>query len=241
MKRALVLQHVDRDHPGRFLDFFAADDILPEVVRLWAGEEIPNLASFDFMFALGGPQDTWQEAEYPWLVMEKEVIREWVAVRAKPYFGVCLGHQLLCDALGGEVGFAERGEHGIHNVDLTEVGKSHRLCSGLEQSNPVVQWHMAEVKRVPEGGVILASSDRCVTQCVAINDHAVGTQFHSECSPQTVAGWTATPGYVPLYEKHRGPGSYRQFVEEAYPLMGRMTAMTRRIYDNLVESSGLRK
>ena len=123
----------------------------------------------------------------------------------------------------------------------TEAGKSHRLCQGLEPSNPVVQWHMAEVKRVPEGAVVLASSDSCVAQCVAINDHAIGTQFHSECSPQTVAGWTATPGYVPLYEKHRGPGSYRQFVEEAYPLMHRMTAMTRRIYDNLVESSGLRR
>ena len=61
MKRALVFQHMDYDHPGRFLDFFSEDGIVPEMVRLWEGQEIPNLAPYDFLFVLGGAQDTWQE------------------------------------------------------------------------------------------------------------------------------------------------------------------------------------
>ena len=103
MKRALVFQHMDHDHPGRFLDYFAEDAIIPEPVRLFEGQAIPSLADYDFLFVLGGAQDTWQEDQHPWLAAEKQAIREWVVERAKPYFGVCLGHQLLATALGGEV------------------------------------------------------------------------------------------------------------------------------------------
>ncbi len=65
MKRALIFQHMDHDHPGRFLDFFAEDHIIPEFVRLWEGEEIPNLSPYDLLFVLGGKQDTWEEPEFP--------------------------------------------------------------------------------------------------------------------------------------------------------------------------------
>ena len=67
MKRALVFQHMDHDHPGRFLDFFAEDGIVPEPVRLFEGQGIPSLAPYDFLFVLGGAQDTWQEDQFPWL------------------------------------------------------------------------------------------------------------------------------------------------------------------------------
>ena len=104
MTRALILQHMDHDHPGRFLDWFAEDGIVPDFVRVFEGQEVPSLANYDLMFVLGGSQDTWEDARFPHLAMEKAAIREWVWDRAKPYFGVCLGHQLLATALGGEVG-----------------------------------------------------------------------------------------------------------------------------------------
>ena len=61
-----------------FLLAFAADGIVPEQVRLFEGQEIPPLAPYDFLFVLGGSQDTWQEDQFPWLVAEKQAIREWV-------------------------------------------------------------------------------------------------------------------------------------------------------------------
>src|SRR5258708_3771618 len=100
MKRALIFQHMDHDHPGRFLDYFAEDRIVPHFVRLWEGEDIPALKDFDVMFVLGGKQDIWEEPDYPWMTAEMGAIREWVVERAKPYIGVCLGHQLLNAALG---------------------------------------------------------------------------------------------------------------------------------------------
>lgn len=241
MKRALVFQHMDHDHPGRFLDYFAEDGIIPEPVRLFEGQEIPNLAPYDFLFVLGGAQDTWQEDEHPWLVAEKAAIREWVMDRAKPYFGVCLGHQLLAAALGGEVALAEGKEVGVFDVTLTEDARSHRLMAGLGETHKVMQWHMAEVKRAPQQARVLASSALIPVQSLAIDEHAMSTQFHCEFTPQTVAGWSSMPGYVSSLEKHLGEGAYPRLVAESFPLMPDMARMTRQMYDNLVTATGLRK
>lgn len=241
MKRALVFQHMDHDHPGCFLDFFAEDGIIPEPVRLFEGQAIPNLASYDFLFVLGGSQDTWQEDEHPWLAAEKQAIREWVMERAKPYFGVCLGHQLLATALGGEVAPAEQGEVGVFDVALTEEAKTDRLMQGLAPRHKVMQWHLAEVTRVPQGARVLASSDLVPVQALAIGDHAVSTQFHCEFTPQTVLGWSSLPSYIASLERHMGEGAYPRLVRQSYPLMPQMARMTRAVYGNLAAATGLRR
>ncbi len=239
MKRALVLQHMDHDHPGYFADLFAEDGIVPEFVRLFEGEEIPVLAPYDLMLVLGGAQDTWQTDDHPWLVNEKAVIREWVWDKAKPYIGICLGHQLLCDALGGQVAKANGSEVGVFDVQLTDDGVAHPFFSGLDSSQKVMQWHHAEVARAPQGAQVLASSGLTHVQSVAIDRHALGTQFHCEFSPQTVAGWSSIPGYVQALEREYGSGAYGRLKDECYPLMPQMGRMTRRIWDNFKTSAGL--
>ncbi|MGE3874080.1 MAG: type 1 glutamine amidotransferase [Parvibaculaceae bacterium] len=241
MKRALVLQHMDHDTPGRFLDFFAADGIRPKSVRLWEGQGIPALKDFDLMFVLGGAMDVWELEENPWLAGEIEVIREWVAERGKPYIGLCLGHQLLAKALGGEVGIAREGEVGVHEVTVNGEARGHRLFEGLSGGYKVMQWHHAEVKTPPKDAVVLASSPRTAVQAIAIDDHALGLQFHAEFSAQTVAGWESLPNYIAALERELGAGAYARVSAEAYPLMPQMGAMAQRIYDNLKSASGLAK
>ena len=239
MKRALVLQHMDYDTPGRFLDFFIADGILPQSVRLWAGQEIPPLKDFDLMFVLGGAMDVWEVEENPWLTGEMEAIREWVAERSKPFIGLCLGHQLLAKALGGEVALAQQGEVGVHEVTVNGAAKGHRLFEGLSGSYKVMQWHHAEVTTPPKDATVLAASPRTAVQAIAIDDHALGLQFHAEFSAQTVAGWESMPSYVAALERELGAGAYAKVCGEAYPLMPQMGAMAQRIYDNLKSASGL--
>ena len=241
MKRALILQHMDHDNAGRFLDFFAEDGVHPDTVRLWEGETIPDLKPYDLLLVLGGAMDVWHEQEYPWLIGEKQAIREWVGERARPYLGLCLGHQLLADALGGKVELAQKSEVGVHAVTIGDQAARHPLFSGLTGTHPVMQWHLAEVTAPPPGAKVLAHSPAAKIQAIAVGDHALGLQFHAEFTPQSVATWASLPGYIDALDRNLGPGAYDRVSREALPLMPRMGAMTRRIYDNLMQASGLKK
>ncbi len=236
MKKVLVIQHMDHDHVGRFGEFFAEDGILPVTVRPFKGEAIPALDNFDLMFVLGGAQNTWQEAEFPYLVAEKQAIREWVTVRAKPYFGICLGHQLLADALGGSVGLATAAEVGVCDVE-TKDGKS--LLAGLPTRMKVMQWHHAEVQRVPDGGKVLAHSATTAVQAMQVGNHAFSTQFHCEFTPQAVLGWAAVPSYVAALEKELGEGAHARLIEQCWPQMPGMARHTRMLWQNFKRISGL--
>lgn len=234
MKRVLVFQHMDHDTVGRFADYFAEDGYLPQAVRLWEGQPIPSLKEFDFLFVLGGAQDVWQTDEYPWLVAEKEAIREWVLNLARPYIGICLGHQLLADSLGGKVGPSETSEVGVHRVRFSDGPDSHHFAHGLTGEHWVMQWHHAEVKEAPLQARVLASSPRANVQAIAIDRHALGLQFHAEFTPQTIASWESQPSYLAALERSLGQDGYARLVREALPLMPAMGAMTRRIYDNFM-------
>ncbi|MEM7238775.1 MAG: type 1 glutamine amidotransferase, partial [Pseudomonadota bacterium] len=95
----LVLQHAACEHPGFFRSLLREDGHSWTAVELDEGETPPPLDGFDALWVMGGPMDTWQEDAHPWLAGEKELIHEAVAVRGLPFFGLCLGHQLLACAL----------------------------------------------------------------------------------------------------------------------------------------------
>ena len=135
---------------------------------------------------------------------------------------------------------ADEAEVGVFDVTLTEEARGDRLMAGLAPSHKVMQWHFAEVKRAPEAARVMAGSRRAAIQSLAVDAHALTTQFHCEFSPQSVAGWSSLPNYVAALEKHLGPGAYPRLMRESYPLMPAMARMTRQMYENFKASSGLR-
>ena len=76
--RFLVFQQIACEHPAIFRDFLEADGIAWDAVELDEGEAVPEFGGYDALLVMGGPMDTWQEAEHPWLVAEKRAIRRWV-------------------------------------------------------------------------------------------------------------------------------------------------------------------
>jgi GMP synthase-like glutamine amidotransferase len=230
----LVLQHIPFEHPGIFRDFLAADGIAWDAVELDAGEPIPALDGYDALWVMGGPMDVWQEAEHPWLVAEKRAIREAVADRGMPFLGLCLGHQLLGEALGGRVGSMERAEVGIHDVDLTEAGAADPLLVGLPMRFKALQWHGAEVAEAPPGAVVLARSPACDIQAIRVGRRAYGLQYHIELTAETVREWGDVPAYQRSLDRILGPGALPRLEHEAGQLMAEFNQNARRLYDNFM-------
>jgi GMP synthase-like glutamine amidotransferase len=240
--KALVLQHVDVEHPGVIREFFASDRIDYDTVELDAGEEIPALEPYDFMLVMGGPQDVWQEAEYPWLVSEKAAIRRFVMDMQRPYLGICLGHQLLATAIGGHVRAARQAEVGIMPIQFTALGREHALFRGISEPLTVLQWHAAEVYSLPAGTEVLAFSPACRIQAFRYGPVAYGLQCHIEITERTVAEWAAIPAYAAALERAMGKGAVTELQQAVSLQLPRFNEDARSLYRNLMSViSGLNK
>ena len=230
--KILVMQHGEFDGPGEFGRLFEADGHGWTPVHLYAGELPPSLDGFDALVVGGGIMDVWEEDIHPWLATEKALIREAVLERGLPYIGLCLGHQLLACALGGEVGRAAQPEVGVKTVRLTPDGAASPLLEGVPAEIPCVQWHGAEITRLPEGARVLAASPACAVQAMSWGPHAVSTQFHMEVEAQTATNWTADRVARDTLDVHMGPGGAGRLIADCAANMDRFRAFSGRVYRN---------
>ena len=187
--RILVLQHAWVEAPGVLDGALDVDDHPRTHVHLDAGERSPPLDRFDALWVLGGPMDVRAESDHPWLVREKRVVREAVLERGLAFLGICLGHQLLADALGGRCDDAERPERGVFPVVLTEAGRRSALFEAFTTPFDALQNHSVQVSEAPSGCTVLATSERAPVQAMARGPRVASVQFHLESPPGRAVGW----------------------------------------------------
>lgn len=202
--RILVFQHLPVEHPGTLRELWAQDGHSWDVVELDAGDAIPDMSGYDLLVAMGGPQDLWQKDELPWMRPEIAAIRTWVVDWNRPYLGICLGHQLLAEALGGVVGPMQTPEVGLAMVRQTAAGAADPVLAGLPAEMLTFQWHGAEARDLPPEVAILAGNPACPTQAIRYGTAAYGFQFHFEITPDTVPDWQQVPAYAASLEQALG-------------------------------------
>ena len=178
--------------------------------------------------------DVWDVVQHPWLIPEKQAIRRWVRDLQKPFLGVCLGHQLLADALNGTCGPQRPPEVGILDVELTEAGRNDPVFGQLPAQAKALQWHSVQVAQAPEGAVILARSPVCPIQAMRIGSNAYSMQYHVELEPDTVLNWGKVPAYERALEATRGVGALAALASEAAPLMDGFIANAWLLYRNVM-------
>ena len=96
-----------------------------------------------------------------------------------PILGICYGHQLIADQMGGEVSRGGRGEYG--RAELTRTGGESQLLHDLPSRYPVWMSHFDFVSRVPDGFVVCASTPDAPTAVMENSSRRIwGVQFHPE-------------------------------------------------------------
>ena len=234
-KNIIILQHISIETPGYILDLMDQDNFNLTTIELDQGEKIPsNLNQFDGMFCMGGPMDTWMEKEYPWLIEEKNKIKEFVVNLEKPYLGFCLGCQLLGEILGGNVVKSTHPEIGILDILMDSRYSNDHLFGEFNSSFKALQWHSYEVQGLESNNnvTLLGSSPSTKYQIFKYKNHAYGIQFHIEIKDNTVSQWGCVPEYEKALEDSLGQGALEKFDQKAQDNMKTMNFNAENLYNN---------
>ncbi|OAI23103.1 MULTISPECIES: type 1 glutamine amidotransferase [Methylomonas] len=175
-----VLQHVAFEGLGCIETWLKERRARVTFTRFYESTALPDVDDLDFIIVLGGPMSVNDELQFPWLIDEKRFIAE--AIRCnKAILAICLGAQLIANALGAKVYPNREKEIGWLPLYSLHNRSGIRLPGSFE----AFHWH-GETFDLPPDSTLLASSVACKNQAFQIGPRIVGLQFHLEMLPSNV-------------------------------------------------------
>ena len=181
LKKVLSVQNIACESLGTLEDLLEADGFTIETVNAQT-DRIPDAAGYSAVIILGGPMAVYDD--FPYLQKEQEMVRG--AVKNDiPVLGICLGSQLIAQAMGGRVYKGAKKELGWHAVSPTSEGEKG-LFAGAGKTIRVFQWH-GDTYDLPPNATVFARSD-LYHQSFKIGS-AIGVQFHLEVDEPLIKLW----------------------------------------------------
>jgi GMP synthase (glutamine-hydrolysing) len=148
------------------------------------GGDLPETVEFDGVVVSGSRSSVYWDEE--WIPPTKSWVGDAIDA-GLPCLGVCWGHQLLADVLGGEV--ADMGEYEIGYREVEQTGDS-RLFDGIDEEFTVFTTHSDEVAQLPPGAEEIAAND--YSNHGFRKDRVFGVQFHPEYDAETAESVTTS-------------------------------------------------
>ena len=153
--------------------------------HFYLGHPLPSIAEFDWLIVMGGPMGVYDEIKFPWLNEEKSFIRQSID-SGKIVLGICLGAQLIANALGARVIKNQYREIGWFPIERKIDAEESAMADVFPEKLEVFHWH-GDTFDIPKGAKLLASSEACRNQGFIIDSHVLGLQFHLETTSESAA------------------------------------------------------
>ncbi len=174
--------------PGEYLSWAERNGYETAITKCWEYEPVPENVSADMLVVLGGyqsPATTKAECDYYDAEAEKALIRRYVEA-GKMVIGVCLGAQLLGEALGAAYSHSPEREIGPVEARLTAAGRSDPFFAAFSDTFLAGEWHN-DMPGLTKDCVVIAESEGCPRQIVRYGRYVYGFQTHMEFTHSIIA------------------------------------------------------
>jgi len=187
MRPVMVLQHGSDVPVGLLGEVLIAREVPHVVVRLHEGEPVPVFGDDDWagIVSLGGEMGAYDTFQYPFLVAEKTLLAAATGAGV-PVLGICLGSQLLADAVGGRAYRARQAEARVVVFESDGVIPDPVLG---QLDAPQLTFHRDTFALPPEAKLLRTSNQ--YPQAFRVG-RSIGIQTHPEISSDTARDWFGT-------------------------------------------------